>query len=437
MSSIIYPASRKEVVDRVKTDFQNALPASEPFLRNSTLAAICTALGGEGYDLYLQIQKLQSQIFLDTATGDFADRWASYKNVIRESASPSIGFATATGVDNTLIPTGTGLQSSDGIQYKTIDNETIKTQALAVFGLTRSGQTATATTVSPHLLADGLTVTISGADQTEYNITARVVVTSNFSFTYTITGTPVTPATGTILVNITYASLEIISNSFGSNTKQDSGAELNFSTLIAGVNASAFVQFDGLTEGTDLESDTDFRNRYLEVYRNPIALFNDQAIISQAKLVNGVTRVFVEDNTPDTGQVTIYFTRDNDANIIPNTQEVADVNKSILLIKPAPDNPADVIVSAPTPILIDFIFSTLDPNTSTMQDAITASLQAMFKDVPIVGQNLSEYAYLSAIFQTVDPTTGKFVTSFTLTSPTGDISVGSDELPIFNSVTFP
>lgn len=75
-----------------------------------------------------------------------------------------------------------------------------------VSSITRSGSTATVTTGSPHPLKTGDTVVISGAVQTEYNGSFVVTVpTDQLSnknvFTYTVSGTPATPATGTITYN--------------------------------------------------------------------------------------------------------------------------------------------------------------------------------------------------------------------------------------------
>lgn len=63
--------------------------------------------------------------------------------------------------------------------------------------LTRAGGTVTAT-VAAHGLTTGDYVQISGAN-TGYNGVWQVTVTAPTTFTYTITGTPTTPATGTIL----------------------------------------------------------------------------------------------------------------------------------------------------------------------------------------------------------------------------------------------
>jgi hypothetical protein len=63
--------------------------------------------------------------------------------------------------------------------------------------ITRSGSTATATATA-HGLLTGATVLISGAVQNEYNGKHVITVTGANTFTYTVSGTPVTPATGTI-----------------------------------------------------------------------------------------------------------------------------------------------------------------------------------------------------------------------------------------------
>ena len=68
----------------------------------------------------------------------------------------------------------------------------------AITSITHDGvSTATVTTTAAHGFVTGDSVTHAGAVQTEYNITATITVTSLTMYTYTVPGTPVTPATGT------------------------------------------------------------------------------------------------------------------------------------------------------------------------------------------------------------------------------------------------
>ena len=72
---------------------------------------------------------------------------------------------------------------------------------IPVTSITRSSSTATLNSTTAHGLATGDQVTISGATQTEYNGTYTITVVDSDTFTYTVTGTPATPATGTIRCN--------------------------------------------------------------------------------------------------------------------------------------------------------------------------------------------------------------------------------------------
>lgn len=432
--SIETPA-RKELEQSTKTDVQQELPESNPFLRNSFLGAIVKAWALRIFDFYLQLQELLKQAFWDTATGIFLERWAAIFFITRNAATQSTGFIVATGTATSIIPASTILSDSSGLEYETQASATITDQVLSV-ALARVGSTVTGTTASAHQLASLVDVTIAGANETDYNGSFEITVNGTDTFTYQITTTPATPATGTITASFATAYIEVVSSSFGSDTNQDNGVSLTINTPIAGVDNSATVDFTGLLGGADQESDDDFRDRFLLRVQNPIALFNVAAIENQAKLVTGVTRVFVREITPDVGQVTVYFTKDNDANIIPTSTDVTNVKNKLLEIKPANTDDVDVIVTAPTANTINFTFTALNPNTSDMQAAITANLGVFFAEDTDVGVDVEEDAYRSAIFNTVDAT-GARVISFELSSPPGDISIATGEIAVLGTVNYP
>jgi hypothetical protein len=62
--------------------------------------------------------------------------------------------------------------------------------------LTSAAGVAAASIPAGHLYWVGQVLTISGADQNEYNGEVRVIAVTTSTFTYAITGTPVSPATG-------------------------------------------------------------------------------------------------------------------------------------------------------------------------------------------------------------------------------------------------
>lgn len=511
------PSSQKDVVDRASTDVQNALPESNPFFKNSFLGAIITSFAGRIFDFYLQLNILIRELFVDTATNTFLERWGVYRNITRNAATKSTGNITATGTTSSSIPISTQLQDAAGLQFTTTGTVAISNIVISVTSLTRSGSTVTAVTTSAHEYGSTQTPVIAGAAETEYNGIQTITVVDNTTFTYEITTTPATPATGTITSADDMASLTVESTAFGKSNNLVSGTQLTFSSPIAGVDNTAIVQFGEVAGGTDLESDEDLRIRVINIYQNPIAHFSEDDIINQAKKVAGVTRVFVfasgEDfgnsisiasinrngnvatvvtdvphnleqcmfatmsgadqteynitarvlviddttftyivqGTPATpasgtilmqgsialGQVIIFFTRDNDANVIPSASEVNTTKDKLIEIMPANTSVNDMIVNAPTANIVNFTFTDLTPNTSTMQAAITANLEQLFEEGTSVGQDLKSFSYESAIFQTVDSETGDIITDFTLSAPSGDVSIAADELPILGSIAYP
>ena len=88
----------------------------------------------------------------------------------------------------------------------------------SVSSITRAASTATVTTASAHGFITGQRVTIAGATQAEYNGTFTIAVTAATTFTYTVTGTPVTPATGTITADGLPATLSLAITDLRANT---------------------------------------------------------------------------------------------------------------------------------------------------------------------------------------------------------------------------
>jgi len=73
----------------------------------------------------------------------------------------------------------------------------IGNSSVSMATLTQAANVATVTTADPHGLITGNRITVSGAVEGDYNVTAAVTVTSATTFTYAITNNPSSPATGT------------------------------------------------------------------------------------------------------------------------------------------------------------------------------------------------------------------------------------------------
>ena len=514
--AIELPETAIEIDNRSKADVQRELATSNPFLKNSWLGAIVTSTSNRIFDFYLQLKEAIKQNFPDTATGDFLVRWAAIWGKQKTAATKATGNVVATGTATSVIPIATVLTGSKG-NYTSTAAATLSAQVLSVTGITRSGQTATATTASNHGLANNVPVTIAGAVETEYNVSlAAITVTALNQFEYQVTGSPATPASGTITASATFGNVPIASDDFGADFNLAAGEEVTLQSPIAGVDDTLTVDFGEVGGGTDEETDASLRNRTLDRIQNPIDHFSDSDITDKAKEINGVTRVFVEGagtaigtaavtsitrlgnvatvtlstaldissgqsvtitgadqtdynvvdavilvesttifhyivaNTPVTpatgtilstvsialGTTTIYFMRDNDTNPIPSGSEVTTVKNKILEIKPANTADADVNVLAPTAVVQNFTFTDLSPNTSTMQAAVTANLEQFFDENTEVGVDIDQDAYRSAIFNTVDTVTGDVVKTFTLSTPTTDITIDTGEIGVLGNVVF-
>lgn len=436
--AIELPESANEVVQRAKTDVQREVAESNPFLKNSWIGAIITGYANRVYDFYIQLKEAIKQYIPDTATEQNLERWAAIWGINRNPATAANGNVVATGTVSTTIPAGTNFVSSDGVVYQSDNAAVITATVQGITSITRSGSTATVTTDTDHGLANNVPVTIIGANEPEYNVTDTAIqVTALNQFTYQVAGTPASPATGTITASHTSIPVPITAQTFGVDTNQVDGTELDLQSPISGVDSSATVDFGEIGGGTDQETDAAMRTRMLDRIQNPVAQFNVAQIVATAKTVAGVTRVFVEEITPGVGQVTIYFMRDNDDNPIPSAAEVAAVDAVIQAIRPANTDEADVIVSAPTAVSTNFTFTSLSPDTSTMRDAISANLEQFFDENTEVGTNVDQDAYRSAIYNTVDPITGDVMQSFVLSAPSGDIVITSGQIATLGNITYP
>lgn len=174
------------------------------------------------------------------------------------------GVDAMTYYDGSSITTYTALDTPTGLAV-TPRFETLA----AISSITRSSSTATVTTSTAHNLVTGDYVTISGAAQTEYNVTAQITVTSTTTFTYTVSGTPATPATGTIVMTnggVTQNSYRI--EAFGPTGGTAACARVSISNAYKTLDANNFnaVTWNAVTGATGYNVYGRTSSGYQEVY---------------------------------------------------------------------------------------------------------------------------------------------------------------------------
>lgn len=433
--------SAQVILDRLKADVAVAIPGTSPGLRNSFLLGILTGLANRFFDLILDLIDVLKEALPNTAVVKLED-WAATKGVVRISGAKSSGFIEVTAVS------GVGSIAKDLFWSAVDGREYISTSATAVVSTAKGidsiiddgGGEATVKFDSDHGYAGGEDIVITGCVvETVYNATFLNIEIVDLDevkiFGHGSTGdeTAGSPAIATTFA----ASVPVDSTEIGIDTELVAGGAVTITVPIPDV-ADVAVSILGLAGGADQETLEAFRDRYLEEVRNPIAHFNVSDITRVAKTIAGVTRVFVQENTPDIGATTVYFTRDEDLDLIPSGAEVVAVDTVLQAIRPANMQEADFDVLAPTPLVVNWIFSALSPNTATMQTAIEENLKQFFAEETSVGVDIQEDGIRSAIFTTIDPDTGDKVVSFTYTTPaSGDITIASGEIGKIGTFVWP
>lgn len=448
--SLTYPTF-DDLSAQIRAEFRKQLPDVDPTVFGSWARAFADGNAVLALNIMFLVRDLEQQLFPQTATGDFLDIWGGYEGLTRTPETPATGPVTVTGTAGVVIPASTSFTGSNGVAYNSVAVATITAVNQSISSLTRSGSLVTATLTSEHDLANGVEVTVSGATEPEYNGTYAVTVISTLEFTYTISGTPTTPATGSPEYDVDLAAVTVEALNTGTDTNLESGAQLAFDTPIANADSPGIVQFDGLTGGASEETDEAYRERILLSRSIIEGVFTPDQIRLAALSVAGNTRAFVKKPTlsvcaggsgsatdPVPGQCSVFILRDNDPSIIPS-QTILDTTKAVIIedgAMPAHMSEVDLFVEAPTLVSTDFDFTALSPDTPTMRSAVLAQLQAFFDDTVDFEQDVTEASYLGAIQATQDLETGAFIVSFTLSTPSGDISVSDGEIATLGTVSF-
>lgn len=435
------PESRRVVAQRIFADIQAILPKLNPFLRENLIAAISTGNAGRLFDIYKKLKKEEEEFFLQTAKDIiFIQRWGFLKNTDLKESKKATGFISTAGTLGANVPQGTIYNVENDNEYETIETDYFITeQTINVTSIVSDGTNVTVTTGAAHNYAKGLSVTIAGATPGDFNgtFTVETVGTDDDAakFQYLKTMTPGS-GSGSITSTSTFASMKVRSLDVGSDKNLDANAQVDIKNSLSGIADNAYVQFSGIGGGADEETPPEYKGRVEDAWRNPRSHWNKADVEQLILSVEGVTRPWVFEITPEIGESTSYFVRDNDTNPIPSPQEIQDVLAVLLFFKPADRKTDWIHVLAPTPVYVDFTFTGLVPNSLSMRNAIKDSLGQFFREKTNVSESITEDIYRSVIQGTINPETGEVVQSFVLSAPVGDITISDGELGFLGNVDF-
>ena len=196
----------------------------------------------------------------------------------------------------------------------------------------------------------------------------------------------------------------------------DASSVLAFETPIAQIEQEATVGSAGLTGGTEQETDEALRTRVINRLQNPPQGGADADYRTWALEVPGVTRVWPHPITPLNGEVEVYFTRDNDASIIPDTSERQTVLDYLNTVRPVT---ALVTCPALTAEPVGILMS-LNPDTAAVRAAVTTEVAAFFLRESEPGGTIR----LSRLQEVISVAAGE--SYHTLTVPSADVTASSD-----------
>ncbi len=222
----------------------------------------------------------------------------------------------------------------------------------------------------------------------------------------------------------------------GSNSNTPEGSAIELVSPIAGVESDAVVASGGITGGTDLESDDSLRDRILSKKRQQGLGGNENDWIVWTKNYQGlqITRVWVFPQYAGARTVGIFFTLDTLPVIIPTQTDIDAVKAYLDSFRPVGCIP---VVYAPVPATVTFSIA-LNPNSTTVRDAVTAALQELFLRAAAVGGTIP----ISHVREAISTAAGELdnaITSVTISGVSGDprdITVAPGYLPVLGQTTF-
>lgn len=427
------------------------LPGVDPNKVASFLLANSKSSAATGYALQDGIQDVIKQINPQTADDDFLSLIGSYDNTIQLAAVQAMGQAAVGGTLTTKIAQGTQLNYGN-IVYETLQDAYISTYS-GSFTATYSGGTVTVTTLLPHTLSTGLTVTISGCSQSALNGDYTITALTAYTFSYSITAGSYISDSGSY--SAVYALLNLLAIVGGYNGNVLSGTALSIN--LPNVNTTAYVGVDGLKNGSDQESQQAYLARVMQAHSLTPGIGNIPQFLWSAKKIPGNTRVFViravnTNNGGGTGsqgvpgyipapnETCIYIVRDNDLSIQASTTLLATVKNQFLSDGLWGSHLPASQLYVMTPNLSSVNFRITGVSSITMQNAIINQLIQFWIDNATMlstASTIKLQAINNFLTQVKDPTTGLILQSnYTLVTPSTDVTYQSGYIPVSGSFTW-
>ena len=354
--------------------FAARLPGADTTLRRNNIGVSADAMAGITYSAWGYLRWLTDQMFPDTATAWFLDRWAAWYGLQRKSATTAAGNAIFTGTTGIPVPAGTQLTASDGV--------------------------------------------------TQFATQVTVEIASNS------------------------ATVAIVALTAGSVGNLAPGAPLSLATAVAGVFPTANVDGNGLSGGTDIETDASLRSRVQAREQNPPQGGSATDWWQWARTVPNASRAWVYPLNRGNGTVDVSFVIDQRTDIIPLSGDLTSATATIAALPIPVTANWQVFANAPAPLTVTV--ANLVPVPGTTLAAAQASIEAEIADLltrvatpggakigdglNVAWGNPAGVIYLEQIDGAVDGAAG--VASYDLTAPVADVVASQGTIATYGTVTF-
>lgn len=259
-------------------------------------------------------------------------------------------------------------------------------------------------------------ITIYGTDATEISVGMQLQRADGKLFA----------VAETTRIDGTSATVQVVAVDGGSDSNTDAGVELTLVEAVAGLESKATVAEGGLSGGTDVETDSELRERVLQRMRTPPRAGTAADYVAWALECDGVTRAWCMPNAPLEGQVTVYIASDQ-AGIFPNETLLDTVQEYIDGLRPVT---AEVFVVSPIKKQINIVINGLSPDTDTVRGAVKAAISDFLFNVATPGGTI----FISQLRAAISGAAGEV--DHVLVSPTENIICSTGELAVLGDVTW-
>ena len=389
----------------------------------------------------LMVNKLIPQAFALTSNDYYLQKlWGETYQIFKNEALGSEGYIIQQGELTASIPQGT-LYFKGNNTYSSRDLVYIQSVTLPYNSLTELNGRIVVQLEQDFLLADGIIMKSIEDGYTAKNVEIRVESSNSFSFEK-IKDVNIIAQTGNVVFELAQVYVNCLNT--GKDTNLTNGTELGLLNPVANLNETAHVSYDGLMDGVDAQTLSEYRDeilfidrnvpqswtqaaleRYIRLYDNS-KFFNDKIYIPRAQRPTGVD---------EAGYTTIYMLNPNLSFL---SQTELDNIKKYLLENFALSSDIDEYLAVINPkykyINVE-VKITNNQKTLDMIDAIKTNMDNFQQNSKYCwfAQTVKKQDIIDALRNTIDKNNVILGDNFTLNSPLDDVNVAFNEFPIITT----